>query len=142
MPTLLQGQRLDGVADDVEQWIELGGGAIEVVGRQQPQGDDLDADLLTPAQERLDIGGPGQVSGCGLGADSLGPTPVAVEHDAHMFGHPIWRERARDPGFVCRVEHPSYAIFPTHGSDSTSGRDQMRAPSLLLPIGRCGQLLS
>ena len=40
---------------------ELRGGAVEVVGREQPQGDDLDADLLAPAEQRLDVGGAGPV---------------------------------------------------------------------------------
>ena len=35
-PTLL-GEGLDGVPDDAEQRLELGGGAVQVVGGEQPQ---------------------------------------------------------------------------------------------------------
>ena len=38
------------------------GGPVEVVGREQPQGDDLDADLLAPAEQRLDVVGAGPVA--------------------------------------------------------------------------------
>ena len=56
-----QGRTFADVLDDPEQRGELGAGAGEVVGGQQPQGDHLDADLFAPAQERLDVGGTGPV---------------------------------------------------------------------------------
>ena len=48
---------------------------------------------LTPtsshqSEQRLDVGGAGAVAVRGVGADGLGPAPVAVEHDADVLG--IW----------------------------------------------------
>ena len=43
------------VLDDLQQRLELVGGPVEVVGRQQPQRDDLDAELVAPAEELLDL---------------------------------------------------------------------------------------
>src|SRR5689334_676153 len=49
------GQPGDGGLDDPQQRGELGGGTVEVVGGQQPEGDDLDADLLAPTEQRGDV---------------------------------------------------------------------------------------
>ena len=54
-PAPLVGQRLDGVLDDLEQRVQLGRRPVEVVGREQPERDDLDADLVAPAEQRLDV---------------------------------------------------------------------------------------
>lgn len=47
--------------DDAEQGDELFLGAVEVVRRQQPEGDDLDVGLRAPAEELLDLVGTGTV---------------------------------------------------------------------------------
>ncbi len=58
--------------------------AVEVVGRQQPQGDDLDPDLVAPRQEVRDLVGTRLVTLARPGAAGLGPAAVAVEHDADV----------------------------------------------------------
>src|SRR5690606_25046982 len=45
----------DRVLDDGEQRLELLGGALEVVGREHPQRDDLDPQVLAPAEELADL---------------------------------------------------------------------------------------
>ena len=47
-PAVRRRQRVDGLLDDAEQRPQLLLGAVEVVGRQQPQGDHLDAGLVAP----------------------------------------------------------------------------------------------
>ena len=47
----------DCVLDDAEKCGELWLRAIEIVGREQPQRDDLDTGLITPAEEVDDLGG-------------------------------------------------------------------------------------
>ena len=119
-PAALVGERVDGVADDGEQRLELRGRAVEVVGRQQPQGDHLDAGLLAPAEQRLDVGRAGPVALRGVGADGLGPAPVAVEHHADVLGEPVLRERLHHPCLVGRVEHSPDRFLPVrHGTDAT-----------------------
>ena len=110
-PALLVGERGDRLADDVEQRRELALGAVEVVGREQPQRDDLDADLVAPAEQRLDVGGAGPVAVRGVAADGLGPAPVAVEHHADVLGQPSAGHPAQHPGLVRRVEHPPSPRF-------------------------------
>ena len=69
-PAPLVGERVDGLLDDAAAAASSSlGGPVEVVGREQPQRDDLDADLLAPAQQRLDVRGPGAVALRGVGAD-------------------------------------------------------------------------
>ena len=47
----------DGFLDDPQQRLELAGRAAQVVGRQQPQGDHLDAVLLAPLEQLEDLVG-------------------------------------------------------------------------------------
>ena len=93
--------------------LQLGGRAVEVVGREQPQGDVLDADLLAPAEQRLDVGGarPGGRARC----RRRPPWPSAGCRRASRptclgslsVGHP-----AEHPRLVRRVEHPPDATLP------------------------------
>ena len=76
---------------------------VEVVGREQPQRDHLDADLLAPAEQRRDVGGTGPVAVRGVGAGRLRPAPVAVEHDADVLGQPVGGELPHEPRLVGRV---------------------------------------
>ena len=56
----------------------------EIVGGEQPQGDDLDADLLAPGEQIGDVVGAGLVALEPSTRPFLGPPPVAVEHDADV----------------------------------------------------------
>ena len=122
-PAALLGQRLDGVDDDPEQRLELARRTVQVVGREQPQGHHLDADLLAPTEHGLDVGGAGAMTlGC-VGPDGLGPPPVAVQHHADVLGEPLGGKAAVDPRLVRRIEHPSQPSLPVHhSSDCTGGR--------------------
>ena len=59
-------------------------GPVEVVGGEQPQRDDLDADLLAPAEELLDLVGAGPPATRLGRPGGLGPPPVAVEDHADV----------------------------------------------------------
>jgi hypothetical protein len=106
-PAALLCERLDGVDDDPEQRLELARRTVEVVGREQPQGDHLDADLLAPAEHRLDVGGSRAMTLGRVGPDCLGPPPVAVQHHADVLREPLGGKAAIDPRLVRRIEHPS-----------------------------------
>ena len=122
-PASLLREGLDGVSDDGEQGLELLGGTVQVVGREQPQRDHLDADVLAPAQQRLDVRGAGPVALRSVGSDSLGPPAVAVEHHPDVLGEPFARKAAGDSCLVRRVEHPAQSSFPVrHARDCTAGR--------------------
>ena len=74
------------------QRADLLGGPAEVVGRQQPQRDELDVQLVAPAEELLDLVGAGEVAALDLLAEGLGPPPVAVAHDADVLRDLVrWR---------------------------------------------------
>ena len=98
-------------------------GTVEVVGREQPQRDDLDADLLAPAEQRLDVGGAGAVPVGGVAADGLGPAAVAVEHHADVLGEPVGGHPAQHPGLVRRVEHPPEPALPVRHALDATGAD-------------------
>src|SRR5450756_380091 len=61
------------VLDDRKKRLQLLGRTVEVVGRQQPERDHLDAGFLAPTQKRRDVVSPRLVSLCGVGAVGLGP---------------------------------------------------------------------
>ena len=86
-----------------EQPLELVRRPVEVVGGEQPQGDDLDADLFAPAQQRLDVGCSGTVAVGGVLAHRLRPAAVAVEHDADMAWQPVLGQELDDAGLVRRI---------------------------------------
>ena len=105
-----------------QQRRQLVGRPVQVVGRQQPQRDDLDADLLAPAEQRLDVVGAGLVALRGVGADGLGPAPVAVEHHADVLGDAFLGQAGAASGAsYARVEHAAQATLPVrHAADGTA----------------------
>ena len=71
-PAPRRGEVGDGVLDDAAAAASSSAvGPVEVVGRQQPQRDDLDADLLAPAEELLDLVGAGLVARAGVALPGL-----------------------------------------------------------------------
>ena len=118
-PAAPEGQGLDGGLDDLQQRGELGRGPVEVVGRQQPQRDHLDPDLVAPAEERLDVVRPDLVAVSRVTAHGAGPAPVAVEHDADVLGQVVGHP-AEHPGLVERVDDLPHAALPVrHVPDVT-----------------------
>ena len=112
--------------DDHEEPAQLGGRPVEVVGGQQPEGDDLHTELVAPLEQRGDVRGAGAVAVLGVLADGFGPPAVAVEHHADVLGQSVRREPAGDPGLVGGVEHPSESVLPVrHGEQPYS---EERAP--------------
>ena len=91
--------------DDGQERQQLLLGPVEVVGRQQPERDDLDAELVAPPEERLDVGGTGAPAGGLVGAGGLGPAPVAVEHDADVLGQGGGAQLPHQPRLVGGVQH-------------------------------------
>ena len=113
------GERGDDVLDDAEQRVELGRRPVEVVGREQPQRDHLDADLLAPLQQRLDVGGAGGVTLRGAGADRPGPAAVAVEHHPDVLGQLVLGQGVEHARLVRGVQDASDAFLPlSHGADA------------------------
>ena len=115
-PPALVGEGGDGLLDDLQQGLELAGGAVEVVGREQPQRDVLDADLLAPPEHRLDVGGAGAVPVGGVGTHGARPAAVAVEHHPDVARQVLGGHPAQHPRFVRRVEHPSEPALPVRHS--------------------------
>ena len=106
------GEGGDRALDDPQQPGQLVGRTVEVVGRQQPQRDHLDPDLLAPVEERLDVGGARTVAVCRVGPDGLRPPAVPVEHHAHVLGELIGGKGPDHPRLVRRVEHPPHCVLP------------------------------
>jgi len=113
-PTPRVGQRHHQFVDDLQQRFQfVRGGPVEVVGAQQPQGDDLDPHLLGPPEELLDLVRAALVSLRGPEAHGLGPTPVAVEDDTHVVGHRGRVDARSQPALVDVVEEvvACHAVF-------------------------------
>src|SRR6185369_1119569 len=77
----------------------------QVVRRQQPERDDVDADLVAPAQELLDLVGAGLVPVGGARAGLASPPTVSVEDDADVTGDAVEWQRRGEPAFVRAVQH-------------------------------------
>ena len=107
------GELVNGVGDDVQQGRELGRVAGEVVGAQQPQGDDLDPHLLGPPEELLDLVSAALVALRSPEAHGLGPAAVAVEDDTHVVGHRGRVDARSQPALVDVVEEvvACHAVF-------------------------------
>ena len=107
------GELVDGVGDDVQQGRELGRIAGEVVGAQQPQGDDLNPHLLGPPEELLDLVRAALVSLRSPEAHGLGPAPVAVEDNTHVVGHRGRVDARSQPSLIDVVEEvvACHAVF-------------------------------
>ena len=92
----------DRVLDDPQQRLELGGRPGEIVGGQQPQGDDLDAGFPAPLEQLEDLVGALLVAaGHVEQAGGPGPPAVAVTHHADM---PRDRPRGQGTFEPARVE--------------------------------------
>jgi hypothetical protein len=74
----------DCVFDDAEKCGELWLRAIEIVGREQPQRDDLDTGLIAPAEEVDDLGGARAMTCRRRRTLRLGPAAVAIEDHAYV----------------------------------------------------------
>ena len=129
-PAALGGEVGDDRLDDRQQRGELGGRAVEVVGRQQPQGDHLDADVLAPPEQRQDVVGAGLVALLGVGAVGPGPAPVAVEHHADVAREAAGREAGGEPSLVGAVQQ-----VPQPHRTASSARE---IATTVLP-GRCAR---
>jgi hypothetical protein len=111
-PVPLGRERVDRALDDREEVLQLlRGPAGQVVAREQPQRDHLDADLLAPAEHRTDVVGAGLVAVSGPQAHRLGPAAVAVEHHPDVLGRVVGHP-AQDPCLVDGVDDLSQATLP------------------------------
>ena len=93
----------DDALDDAQQRAELGLGAGQVVGRQQPERDDLDAGVVAPAEQVDDLVGAALVAVVDARRpDHAGPAAVAVEHQPDVARHRrgLTGEAARQPALV------------------------------------------
>ena len=91
---------VDEVLDHAQQRADFFGRAVEVVGRQQPQRHQFDVQLVTPAEELLDLVGAGDVAALDLFAEGLRPAPVAVAHHADVLRDLVRREPVQEASFV------------------------------------------
>src|SRR6185437_10216828 len=107
-------QSVNGVLDDREKRAELLFLAAEVVGGQQPEGDDLDAGLLAPLEELEDLVGALAVPLADVGVPGgPGPAPVAVAHHADVPGYRLSRQVALQPALVQPVAQVAVSHEPT-----------------------------
>ena len=111
-PPCLRREVAHGVLDDADEGLELDGRPSEVIGREQPEGDDFDTCLVAPAEEVDDLRGAGPVAGRGGRTLRLGPAAVAVEDDANMPRTAIWRDLRRELSLV----QPIHQIRKAHKS--------------------------
>ena len=147
-PAAVGGEGTDDVLDDAEQRDELFLRAVEVVRRQQPEGDDLDVGLGAPAEEFLDLVGPGPVSLGGGTARRLRPAPVAVHDDPDVLGHLVVVKVAFHPACIEPDQQAAQVVAQVHVFVSPSvqitvprGRHPTAAEAPL-PLGVQGLLLS
>jgi hypothetical protein len=91
----------DGVGDDAQEAADLRALAVEVVGRQEPEGDVADADVHAPVEEVVDLVRPGEVAEVRVGHAALARVaPVAVEDDADMAGQEVGVQAGEEPPIV------------------------------------------
>jgi len=103
-PPARVGQVTDDILDDRQERLKLVGRTVEVVGRKQPEGDDLDADILAPAKKRRDVVSARLVPLRGVCAVGLGPSAVPIEHDTDVTRHALRREAGGKPTLVRAVQ--------------------------------------
>jgi hypothetical protein len=99
---------VDQPLDDREQRRQLGRRPVEVVGGQQPQRDDLDTDLVAPAEDLLDLVGAGPPAARLRSAGRLRPPAVAVEDDPDVARDLLGVQRSRDASRVEAVQQVSH----------------------------------
>src|SRR5215469_8267648 len=89
----LSDQFADSVLDDAQQGLKLGCRPGQVVGREQPQGDDLDAGLLAPLEQLEDLVSARLVPAADVGqASPPSPPPVTVAHHPDVPGNRLRRQ--------------------------------------------------
>src|SRR5918993_275770 len=98
-PSMGVREAVHGSLDDAEQRAKLTLRTVEVVGREQPERDDLDPYLVAPRQEVGDVVGAGLVALAGAGAPGTRPPTVPVEHDPDV---------PRDRGGAELLRRPPY----------------------------------
>ena len=117
-PAAASRQLAHGVFDDPEERCELLLGPIQVVGRQQPQGDDVDVQFGAPAEELVDLRGALAMARRDADPECLCPATVAVEDDPDMARYAVGRQLSGDPALVGPVEEAAHI----HRWDGTSHR--------------------
>src|SRR5690349_1016232 len=120
-----------GFLDDPQQRLELAGRAAQVVGRQQPQGDHLDAVLLAPLQQLEDLVGALLVPPADVGHSRRpGPAPVAVAHHANVVRDRSRRQTPLEPPLIEPVHElaQSHPASPLPPAATRGGQDQQDLP--------------
>ena len=104
------------VTDDVAEQVDLVLRPLEVLRAQQPHGDGVHPELVTPVDDLDELLRADAVPVGDVGEPALpGPPPVAVAHDRHVLGHGQATETPGEPGFVERVDDAGAA--EGHGCD-------------------------
>ena len=134
-PAVGRGERVDGLLDDAEERAQLGLGTVEVVGGEQPERHDLDADLVAPREEVGDVVGAGLVALARAGPAGTRPAPVAVEHDADVAGHRGRAELLGEAAGVRGVQDVTepHRALPPACSRAPPRRCPGASPTLLRP---------
>jgi hypothetical protein len=113
-PPPLPDQALHGLLDDAEQCFEFGVRPGEVVGGQQPQGDDLDVGVVAPTEEVDDLRRTSGVTDRRRRSLCTGPAAVAIQDHADVLGGAAalrcFGELGVEPSFV----YPVCEIGQTH----------------------------
>ena len=125
-PGLLGGSEIaHRLLDDREQLRDLGRRPGEVVVRQQPERDDLDARLAAPVEQVGDVVGAGLVPARDVvGAAACGPATVAVEDDPDV-ARPWCIGEVRDqPALVDAVDQ----VANVHDAKVTPPNDLRNRP--------------
>jgi hypothetical protein len=100
-----RGQAVHHVLDDLQQRVQLGRRAGQVVGGQQPQGDHVDAGVPAPGQQVHDAVGAHPVAVVDvLEAGLAGPPAVPVQDHPDVPGHRSAGQLAQQPPLVQRVD--------------------------------------
>ena len=87
--------------------------------------------LVTPAEELLDLVGAGDIAALDLLAERLGPAPVAVAHHPDVLRDLVRRESVQEPTFVEVVGERGERLPPRLLSTPTVVRPPSRLPGLL-----------
>ena len=103
-----------------QQRLELLGGAVQVVGRQHPDGDVRDAGLAAPVQQVRDVPGADDVALADVVETGRArPAPVAVDHDRDVLRDRQALQVRAQPSLVHRIDgraHP-HTTEPIAGID-------------------------
>ena len=103
-PRVSGGQALNRRGDDLQKRVDLFARPLEIVRRQQPQRDQLDADLVAPREELVDLVGAAPVTERGVAPQLFRPPPISVEHDADMTRQISRPQPAHEPALIQSVQ--------------------------------------